>query len=421
MADDSLRRRTTQSDGAAILKATAGGGAVATQGVPHPAGEVKYGTLSQILRALLLLTWFNCGCISIGVTQLLGAPLYWWNKDYYYAYMALTKQSFGLLAIAGTRWFAPTRLRVSWDKDLRGQFHKSTSGRLQTSFPERLVYISNHQVYTEWLYLWWIAYTSRMHGHIFIILKESLKYVPILGPGMMFYGFIFMARKWVQDKPRLQHRLEKLKSRHGGPMSGSEGLDPMWLLIFPEGTNLSRNTKKKSTAWAESQGITDMKHVLLPRSTGLFFCLQQLQGTVEWVYDCTIAYEGTPREGFAPEFFTIQSTYLQGRPPKCVNMHWRRFAVASIPLTDAKEFEEWLMDRWREKDAMLERWYDTGRFPADAESADVAKGISRDGYIETEITLNNWMEIGQIFVVLASAALVVNVTLKAYGILKALS
>jgi len=36
-----------------------------------------------------------------------------------------------------------------------------------------------------------------------------------------------------------------------------------------------------------------MKYTLLPRSTGLFFCLQQLQGTVEWVYDCTIAYEGT--------------------------------------------------------------------------------------------------------------------------------
>jgi len=133
-----------------------------------------------------------------------------------------------------------------------------------------------------------------MHGHIYIILKESLKYVPLLGTGMMFYGFIFMARKWVSDKPRLQHRLEKLKTRHSGPLSGSAGFDPMWLLIFPEGTNLSRNTIKGSTRWAEKQGIAPTRHLLLPRSTGLFFCLQQLQGTVDWVYDCTIAYEGTP-------------------------------------------------------------------------------------------------------------------------------
>lgn len=294
MADNTLRSRTTHSAVTTGPKDTVDGGAVAPKEDSHPAGAVKYGTFSQILRALLLLTWFNCGCVAINVTQFLGAPLYWWNKDYYYAYMALTKQSFGVVGIAGTRWFASTKVRVSWDKDLRGQFSKNKAGRLETSFPERLVYIANHQVYTEWLYLWWIAYTSRMHGHIFIILKESLKYVPVLGPGMMFYGFIFMARKWIQDKPRLQHRLEKLKTRHSGPMSGSQGLDPMWLLIFPEGTNLARNTKRKSREWAEKQAIPDMKHLLLPRSTGLFFCLQQLQGTVDWVYDCTIAYEGTP-------------------------------------------------------------------------------------------------------------------------------
>ena len=262
--------------------------------IPHPAGEIKYSGVSQVIRALLLATWFLGGAVCIHVTQFLGVPLYWINKDYYYAYMALTKQSFGIMSTAGTRWFAPTKIRVSWDKDLRGQFHKTARGRLETRFPERLVYVSNHQVYTEWLYLWWIAYTSRMHGHIYIILKESLKWVPILGPGMMFYGFIFMARKWQSDKPRLQHRLDQLKSRHTGPMSGSDGLDPMWLLIFPEGTNLSANTRNSSARWAEKKGIPDMKHQLLPRSTGLFFCLQQLEGTVDWVYDCTIAYEGTP-------------------------------------------------------------------------------------------------------------------------------
>lgn len=101
-------------------------------------------------------------------------------------------------------------------------------------------------------------------------------------------------------------------------------------------------------------------------------------------------------------------------------MHWRRFAVSSIPLTDAKQFEEWLIERWREKDELLEQWYNTGRFPADAESAAPGKGISNEGFIETEMTLNNWMEIGQIFVVLASAALVVNVTLKFVGIFRTL-
>lgn len=133
-----------------------------------------------------------------------------------------------------------------------------------------------------------------MHGHIYIMLKETLRYVPVLGPGMMFYGFIFMARNWAKDKPRMQHRLQKLKTRTRGPLSGSQALNPMWLLLFPEGTNLSVNGRKASKKWAEKTGIEDMRQLLLPRSTGLQFCLQELDGTVDWVYDCTIAYEGIP-------------------------------------------------------------------------------------------------------------------------------
>jgi len=77
-------------------------------------------------------------------------------------------------------------------------------------------------------------------------------------------------------------------------LSGSQGLDPMWLIIFPEGTNLSGNTQNGSKKWADSQGVKDLQYALLPRSTGLQFCLQELKGTVDWVYDCTVAYEGIP-------------------------------------------------------------------------------------------------------------------------------
>jgi len=133
-----------------------------------------------------------------------------------------------------------------------------------------------------------------MHGHLYIILKESLRYIPILGPGMMFFSFIFLSRKWAKDQPRFKHRLQKLNSRHSGPMSGSQSLDPMWLLLFPEGTNVSRSGRESSRKWAEKNSVPDLEHALLPRSTGMLFCLKELRDTVEWVYDCTVAYEGVP-------------------------------------------------------------------------------------------------------------------------------
>jgi lysocardiolipin and lysophospholipid acyltransferase len=136
--------------------------------------------------------------------------------------------------------------------------------------------------------------TPAMHGHLYIILKESIRWIPIFGPGCMFFGFIFMSRKMTVDQPRLAHRLGKLKVSHEGPEEDKEYYDPMWLLLFPEGTNLSDNGRVKSAKWAEKMGLKDPVHLMLPRSTGTYFCLNELKGTVDYVYDCTLAYEGVP-------------------------------------------------------------------------------------------------------------------------------
>ncbi|KAL8692252.1 MAG: hypothetical protein Q9218_002686 [Villophora microphyllina] len=394
-----------------------GAGSSGPAAEPHPAGRVKHGTVVQVLRLLASLTWTLLVLVSAHAAQLLGSPLYVINQDYYYAYMAFTKQSFGIFIATITQWFSPTTIRISGDASVRGQLTRTSDGRLETRFPERLVMIANHQLYSDWLYLWWIAYTSNMHGHVFIILKESLKYIPVIGPGMMFYGFIFMARNWVKDRPRMQHRLQKLaKSRHGGPLSGARGresLDPMWLMIYPEGTNLSGNTRKGSAKWAAKQGIKDFEHVLLPRSTGLLYCLQELKGTVEWIYDCTVAYEGIPRGAYGQDIFTLRSTYFQGRPAKSVNMYWRRFPVSSIPLPtssnpspqESEAFSNWLLTRWKEKEALLEGYAQNGRFPADEghdmegdPSVGMVKGA---GFIETEVRLAHWYEVLQPFTVLS--------------------
>lgn len=65
---------------------------------PQPRKEhpyLKYGLTMQIVRSLLISAWFDCCCVIIVVTQLIGSPLYLINKDYYYSYMAMTKQNFG--------------------------------------------------------------------------------------------------------------------------------------------------------------------------------------------------------------------------------------------------------------------------------------------------------------------------------------
>ncbi|KAL1302467.1 hypothetical protein AAFC00_002859 [Neodothiora populina] len=389
----------------------------------HPAGPVKHGGPMQALRIFLFTIFFTISCIFIHGAQLLGLPLYFYNRDYFYAYMAVTKQYFGLLATVGTQWWSPTVIRVSGDSSVSGQLKQLADGRLELDFPERIVLIANHQIYTDWLYLWWASYTAGLHGHIYIILKESLKYVPVIGPAMMLYNFIFMARKWEKDQPRLRHRLEKLNTRHSGPMSGSEGsaqLDPMWLLIFPEGTNLSRNTRNRSAAWSAKSGTPDVKHGLLPRSTGLQFCLSELKDTVEYLYDCTICYEGTSPGQLASEIFTLRAVYFEGRPPKSVNLHWRRFKVSDIPVDDHKAMEEWLLKRWQEKDEIIDYYQRTGRLPADPDAVRIAgKDKPGNGYIETEVKPKSQLEFCQIFTPVLAAAFVGNILVKMVNLVTA--
>ena len=60
--------------------------------------------------------------------------------------MALTKQSFGLVITTMTYWWGPTTVRISGDASVAGQIKKTADGRVQFSFPARLVLIANHQV-----------------------------------------------------------------------------------------------------------------------------------------------------------------------------------------------------------------------------------------------------------------------------------
>lgn len=114
----------------------------------------------------------------------------------------------------------------------------------------------------------------------------------------------------------------------------------------------------------------------------------------------------------ADQYFTLRSTYMQGRPPTSVNLHWRRFAISEIPLDDQKEFDAWLRARWTEKDQLLDEYYQTGRFPSElAGSIDTdhvsteQKDAASAGYVETHVRLSRWSELGRIFMVLVGVGL----------------
>ncbi len=83
--------------------------------------------------------------------------------------------------------------------------------------------MANHQIYTDWWYIWMIACRHGLGGNIKIMLKHELRSIPIFGWGMRFFEFIFLKRKWALDKELLISSLNTARS---------DGF-PIWLLIFP--------------------------------------------------------------------------------------------------------------------------------------------------------------------------------------------
>ena len=94
-----------------------------------------------------------------------------------------------------------------------------------------------------------------------------------------------------------------------------------------------------------------------------------------------------------------------------MNFYWRRFRLEDIPLESNEKFDLWLRDRWNEKDALMEEYMSTGRFPSTPLQSDFAdsKTVS---YIETEVRTKYWWEFLQIFVVLGVFGLLGNVLSK---------
>ncbi|KAI8064732.1 acyltransferase-domain-containing protein [Gongronella butleri] len=261
---------------------------------------------------------------------------------------------FGLVQL-----LAPSNLILYFDESCPPSSIMSTNDKadayhskpLSFDFPDRTIVIANHQIYADWIFVWFIAYLAQAHGQLKIMLKNSLKFLPFFGFGMYLMDFIFMKRKLVNDKNTVIKNLKR--SLHGNK--------PMWLLLFPEGTVICDDARERSKAFAAKNNMDDTLFTLLPRATGLKLCVETLGDSVEWVYDLTLGYPGI-LPGQIPEDTLRLKQIFTGKGPKDIHVHLRRYHRSELPLQDADMFSKWLLDRWVEKDKRMEQFYDEGRF-----------------------------------------------------------
>lgn len=208
---------------------------------------------------------------------------------------------------------------------------------------ERVLVIANHRTEVDWMYLWDLALRKGCLGHIKYVLKSSLMKLPIFGWGFHILEFVPLERKWEVDEPVLRQKLSTL----------SDPQDPLWLAIFPEGTDFTEQKSKSSRKFAAEVELPVLFNVLLPKTKGFCACLESLRDSIDAVYDLTIAYKnGCPT--FLDNVF--------GLDPSEVHIHVRRIPVKDIPASEDKA-SAWLIDAFQLKDKLLSNFKAEDHFP----------------------------------------------------------
>lgn len=325
-------------------------------------------TYHSIINISLFTFLIVIGSVAINLIQAPFLVLQHKSRHYYRTWMRLTQQIWISLFIAFLSWIGKTELVLSGDlDDLKGS--------------SKLILMANHQLYTDWVYLWCLARYKNAHGDLKIILRGDLKKFPIFGWGMQMFEFIFVARKWVTDKFVFAKNLSRAKR---DPY-------PMWLAIFPEGTVITENTVQRCRAYKEKAGLKeDPRHVLIPKTTGLLFACRALQPNVDDIFDITMGFEGVPDGAYAHDTYPYWKVLWTKYGPKRIHMHIRRIPIQSLPGVDidnahrtgtqattaalnaseddpiererVEKFSSWLRGYYMEKDALMDHFYKTGSF-----------------------------------------------------------
>ncbi|KAJ3613769.1 hypothetical protein NHX12_020015, partial [Muraenolepis orangiensis] len=209
---------------------------------------------------------------------------------------------------------------------------------------ERSVIIMNHRTRLDWMFLWCCLLRYSYLRMEKICLKAVLKAVPGFGWAMQMACFVFIQRRWEDDRRHLESMLGYF----------CDIREPLQLLLFPEGTDLTEYTRARSDEFADKNGLPKFEYVLHPRTTGFTFIVETLRkaDNLDAIHDITVAY---PKN--IPQ---TERHLILGHFPREIHFHVRRYPVASLPgssSSSAAELQAWCQERWVEKEARLRDFY----------------------------------------------------------------
>ena len=236
-------------------------------------------------------------------------------------------------ALAVNDWWLCSVIGINWQPS---NAEHSQAPTLQLNKNGSYLVIANHQ---SWFDIYILqSLITRQGPMLSFLVKRELIYVPIIGWIILALRFPLLNRQLSRPpgeqstKPSTGDTEEKRRRDIKAIASACDTVKryPTALMNFAEGTRFTPAKHQASNS--------PYKHLLRPRSKGMAAMLNALEKDVEGVIDVTLQYPS------APTFWQ----YMSGKHQR-ISCH-----MELIPCPIDADVNDWLEQRWRLKDGILD-------------------------------------------------------------------
>lgn len=289
---------------------------------------------SRTLHLCMAITFFTSGIIVNFIQALFYFGLRPFNKTLYRKINWYLCYSVYSQLVCLAEWWSNVTLLLYIDKDDWEKYFGKEHGYC----------IMNHTYEIDWLMGWMACEKMTVLGNCKAYAKKVIQYLPVLGWGWKFAEFVFLERSYEKDKEIINKQIKEL----------ADHPDPIWLLLFPEGTRYTPKKHQISLEYARKNNLPELKHHLLPRTKGFVASLPSMRGKIPAIYDTLVAFkESDPVEP--------TMTNLVFGKPVTAHMYIKRVSLDEVPDTEAEQ-EKFLRDLFVKKDKMKESFIQTDDF-----------------------------------------------------------
>ena len=171
---------------------------------------------------------------------------------------------------------------------------------------------------------------------------------------MQLVDFIFLKRIWEADKDNMLRILASLID-----------LCPLLILIFPEGTTISKETLASSNAFRESRGLLPTLHTLHPKSTGLSAIVQSMGSHLDGIYDLTLIFSPFKEiMNDSDELYGLKNSLFKRKFPREVHFLVEYFPLEDIPKDSNEGIKNWLTKLFDKKERVIKKFEESGEIDA---------------------------------------------------------